>query len=94
MIRYEDLLLTPKEKSVEILKRLGLSRSSDQIDAAVRNQSFESKKAEFLKSGEKGRAKFLRFGTSGRWREKLPPHLQTRFAEELGDELATWGYFA
>ena len=94
MMRYEDLLSTSKEKSIEILKRLGLSRSSDQIDAVVRNQSFELKKAEFLKSGERGRAKFLRSGTSNRWREKLPPHLQTRFAEELGDELAAWGYFA
>ena len=71
-----------------------MSRSSDQIDAAVRNQSFEFKKAEFLKSGERGRAKFLRPGTSGRWREKLPPHLQARFAKELGNELAAWKYFA
>ena len=94
MIRYEDLLSTPKEKSVEILNCLGLSRSSDQIDAAVRNQSFEFKKAEFLKSGERGRAKFLRSGTSGRWREKLPEQAKQRFRAALANELAAWGYTA
>ena len=58
------------------------------------NQSFERKKEALLRSGETGRAKFLRVGKSGQWREKLPAHLQARFAEDLGAELARWGYSA
>ena len=60
----------------------------------MQNQSFERKKETLLRSGETGRAKFLRVGKSGQWREKLPAHLQARFAEELGAELAEWGYSA
>ena len=92
IIRYEDLLAAPEEQSTRILRHLGIERRPEQIAAAVRNQSFERKKDALLRSGETGRAKFLRVGRSEQWREKLPVHLQRRFAEELGSELAAWAY--
>ena len=94
IIRYEDLLVTPVEQSGRILRHLGIERSAEAIAAAVENQSFERKKEALLRSGETGRAKFLRVGKSGQWREKLPAYLQARFAEDLGAELARWGYSA
>ncbi len=92
IVRYEDLLARPEEEAERILRHLGLERSGPRIAAAIENQSFERKKQTFLRSGETGRAKFLRVGKSGQWREKLPAHLQRRFVEELGPELAEWGY--
>ena len=92
ILRYEDLLGAPGEQSSRILGYLGIERTPEAIAAAVQNQSFERKKETFLRRGETGRAKFLRVGKSGQWREKIPPHLQARFAEELGDALAARGY--
>ncbi len=94
LIRYEDLLATPEEQSRRILQHLGLERSAAEIAVAVENQSFDRKKETLLQSGETGRAKFLRVGRSGQWREKLPARLQRRFADELGADLARWGYSA
>ncbi|HEY5035502.1 MAG TPA: sulfotransferase domain-containing protein, partial [Chthoniobacterales bacterium] len=94
IVRYEDLLAEPEEEARRILQHLGLERSPNEIAIAVANQSFARKKAALLESGETGRAKFLRVGKSGQWREQLPTPLQVRFAEELGAELADWGYFA
>jgi hypothetical protein len=92
IVRYEDLLASPEEQATRILHHLKIERTPAQIATAVRNQSFERKKEVFLRRGETGRAKFLRVGRSEQWREKLPANLQRRFAEELGTELAEWGY--
>ncbi len=94
IVRYEDLLTQPEKEAARILRRLGLERAPEAIAAAVRNQSFELKKAALQQGGETGRAKFLRVGKSEQWREKLPLHLRRRFAEALGPELAAWGYSA
>jgi hypothetical protein len=92
IVRYEDLLANPEDQSLRILQHLGIERTPEQITTAVQNQSFAQKKEALLRMGETGRAKFLRVGKSGQWREKLPAHLQARFATELGSELATWNY--
>ncbi|HEX3817106.1 MAG TPA: sulfotransferase domain-containing protein [Chthoniobacterales bacterium] len=92
IVRYEDLLAQPEADARRILQHLGLERSPNEIATAVANQSFARKKAALLESGETGRAKFLRVGRSEQWREQLPAHLQRRFAEALGAELAAWNY--
>jgi len=92
IIRYEDLLYSPLDQCLAILRHLGLKRTGDEITRAVQNQSFARKKQTLLERGETGRAKFLRAGTSGQWREQLPPDLQQRFAKELGPELEFWNY--
>jgi hypothetical protein len=94
IVRYEDLLAAPEEQMARILRHLEIESSTEAIATAVRNQSFERKKNALLQSGETGRAKFLRVGKSGQWRDKLPPHLQARFADELGRELVAWNYSA
>ena len=94
IVRYEDLLAAPEEQAARILRHLGIERTREAIATAVRNQSFERKKDALFQSGETGRAKFLRLGKSGQWRDKLPPHLQARFASELGRELIAWNYSA
>ncbi len=92
IVRYEDLLGQAETECARILRHLSLERSDAEISRAVANQSFVRKKETFLEKGETGRAKFLRVGKSGQWREKLPLHLQRRFSEALGPELARWGY--
>ncbi len=94
IVRYEDLLAAPEAECARILRYLDLQRTAEQIAIAVRNQSFAQKKESLLAEGETGRAKFLRVGRSGQWREKLPAHLQHRFSEALGPELAKWRYSA
>ncbi len=92
IMRYEDLLATPEREAARILQALGIDRSPAESATAIAHQSFDRKKAALLESGETGRAKFLRVGQSEQWREKLPAHLQKRFAQQLGAELAEWGY--
>ena len=92
IVRYEDLLAEPGRECRRILRHLGLERTPEEVTNAIENQSFDRKKASFLKEGETGRAKFLRVGKSGQWREKLPVELQRRFAEVLGAQLAKWQY--
>ena len=92
IVRYEDLLASPENECRRVLAHLGLERAPGDIATAIEHQSFARKKQTLLDQGETGRAKFLRAGTSEQWREKLPPHLQTRFAEGVGHDLARWGY--
>ena len=92
IVRYEDLLATPAVEASRILRHLGLERTAPEIATAIDIQSFERKKEALLERGETGRAKFLRVGKSGQWRQNLPANLQVRFASELGDEMAKWGY--
>jgi hypothetical protein len=92
IFRYEDLLATPLEECVRVLRYLGIARSHDEIARAVENQSFTRKKQVLLEQGETGKAKFLRVGRSGQWREQLPAALQQRFAHELRQELEFWKY--
>ncbi|MEO8044256.1 MAG: sulfotransferase domain-containing protein [Spartobacteria bacterium] len=92
IVRYEDLLSRPAEEAARILQHLGLERSDAAIAAAIEQQSFARKKEKLLEQGETGRAKFLRVGKSEQWREKFPPRLQARFAQELGPALRQWSY--
>ncbi|HEY3663098.1 MAG TPA: sulfotransferase domain-containing protein [Chthoniobacterales bacterium] len=94
IIRYEDLLARPEPEAARILQRLGFKRTAQEVAGAIENQSFARKKQRLLEQGETGRAKFLRVGKSEQWRENLPPHLQARFASDLGDELRRWSYSA
>jgi hypothetical protein len=83
MISYEAMLAEPEEQSCGILQYLGVQRSAAEIATAVRNQSFDVKKSEFLQKGERGRAKFMRIGKSGQWRDKLPERAKQLFARHL-----------
>ena len=94
IIRYEDLLATPEEQSARILRHLGIERSADGDCGGGGKPIIRAQERSASREGETGRAKFLRVGKSGQWREKLPAHLQARFTEELGAELARWGYSA
>ena len=94
IVRYEDLLATPVEQAGRILRHLGIERTPEQIATRGTKPIVRTQKGNASAAGETGRAKFLRVGKSEQWREKLPAVLQQRFAEELGMELAEWGYFA
>lgn len=78
-VRYEEMLEAPEQNCRAILDYLKIERTAEQIQQAVERQSFATKKAEFLRRGERGRAKFLRVGRSGQWRDKLPAQAKQMF---------------
>lgn len=94
MVRYEDLLDHPVEESVRILDHLGMAREPAQIEDAVRKQSFEVRKQNFLEAGDEENAEFLRAGTSGRWQGALSEEQLTAIEEVLGEDLQALGYTA
>lgn len=75
-----------------MLEYLGLRRSSDEVRKAVEKQSFEKKKAGFLKTHEIAKAGFMRAGTSGQWRHELTGKQKELFSRTLAVQLKQFGY--
>jgi len=92
VVRYEDLLDHPRQESVRILDHLGIHRDEAEIEAAVRNQSFEVRKQNFLEAGDHKNADFLRSGTSGGWQGALGEPQVAAIERALGNDLRELGY--
>ena len=73
LVQYEKLLESTEHELQRVLHEMGISVDERTIKSAVKNQSFKSKKNDFLKNGDKVNAQFLRSGTSGSWKD-LPLH--------------------
>lgn len=91
-VKYEDLLSQPEHECERILAFLTLRRTDEQIEGAIRNQSFEKKKETFQASNESAKAKFMRVGKSGRWRQELSDMQKKMFEETLSNELRHFSY--
>jgi hypothetical protein len=92
LVKYEDLLANAEYECEKILTYLGVQRQSREILEAIENQSFEKKKAEFLKNGEIEKAFFLRSGKVGQWQEKLSQKQKQLFLSELSEDLSHFSY--
>lgn len=92
LVRYEDLLADPRSECRGILASLGLERSAETIDDAVRRQSFAARKAEFAKSGDAYQFGFLRSGGSEYWRDELTATEKSRFGQQLAEDLRSLSY--
>jgi hypothetical protein len=94
LITFENLLAEPERECKRILEYLSLRRSSDEVRKAVEKQSFDKKKASFLKNHEVAKADFMRVGTSGQWRHGLTREQKELFSKTLAEQLKRFGYSA
>ncbi|NEP08560.1 MAG: sulfotransferase domain-containing protein [Okeania sp. SIO4D6] len=92
VIKYEDLLVNPEAECQRILSSLGIERSTQQIAAAIKNQSFETRKEQFKLSGDNRRYKFLREGKSGGWKQKLTEEQKNFLTNRFFDTLNALEY--
>lgn len=91
-VRYEDLLSAPHRQAAIILDHLGLNRSEESINAAVKTQSFAAKRSEFKAKKQRLKARFMRKGKSKQWCEKLTKVQQDFFRKHFCEELMKYDY--
>jgi len=73
ILKYENLLADTTEECRKILAFLDSKLSSDQLDAIVKNNSFESKKQHYTESQDYFNIRLLRKGKKQQWRDELTP---------------------
>lgn len=92
VVRYEDLLDDPVHEAQRILDSLQLSRSWNQIETAVKKQSFHEKKRQFAENNQTVKAAFLRKGTTGQWKDELTKRQIQKIERAFGDVMRRLGY--
>lgn len=66
--------------------------SDKDLEEAIYVQSFQAKKAEFVKNGDKRRANFMKTGKKGQWQTILSTSQKQAFSSKLSEELKLLGY--
>ena len=94
IIKYEDLLLNPQVECQKILSHIGINRSEEQIDSAIKNQSFKAVKEKSKSSSDKRQKTILRHGRSGAWKEKLTIKQKDFLTNRFFDTLNSLEYLA
>lgn len=92
IIRYKDLLESTMGEAGKLLAYIGIERSHSEIERAVRNQSFEFKKGQFLEQKKKRKADFLRKGEIGQWKTELTKKQINKIEEAFRDIIVKLGY--
>jgi len=100
LLRYEDILISPAEKLSEIAIFLGINVSSDQIDNAVAQSSFERMQSIENKTGHKWGSlknnrldrKFVRSGTAEQWRLGLSVQDSKKILDRWGELMFKFDY--
>jgi hypothetical protein len=107
-IRYEDLVRDPRTVCRQLLQRLGLQRSEQQIDEAVANSSFDRLREieaadireqrigifykPYLHAAIESGRRFMRSGCVGDGINHLSPEQLVRLKQVFGDVAASLGY--
>jgi hypothetical protein len=92
LIKYEDLIECPLVAARLICNHLGIDRTDAHLMRCIKNQSFDNRKSEFVRSGEVGKAKFMRQGGSGGWRASLTARQIAKIEAELSETMLALGY--
>lgn len=92
VIRYEDLLASAVKEAEKLVAYLGMERSRQEIERAVKNQSFDYKKRQFFKAKKEHQANFLRKGESGQWKTELTESQIHKIEEAFHDIMVRLGY--
>lgn len=92
VLRYEDLLDDPEREVRRLLGHLGIERTTTEIWAAIRHQSFAVARQRFLAAGDLARAAFLRAGRHGDWLSALTAEQQAFCWNRFGSTLRTLNY--
>ncbi len=92
MLSYEALKADPLSVARQISGFLSIERSDEELEEAIRNQSFASRKERFLTEKKKNNAGFLRKGKTDSWREEVPEKNLMDIEREIGDFMGPLGY--
>ena len=96
VVRYEDMLATPKRTFGDVTKYLGLKTPRDRLERAIRNSSFNVLKNQEEKFGFTERPahqeRFFRTGTAGQWKKQLTPEQVARICNVHREQMARFGY--
>jgi hypothetical protein len=92
IVCYEQLLKNPIFTIQELLKTLNFNIPEKLIKQAIEEQSFDKKKKEFLKSGDKNRSQFMRKGIDGDWKNFLTKRMEKKIYILHGKMLKKYGY--
>ncbi|XPV67640.1 MAG: sulfotransferase domain-containing protein [Halarcobacter sp.] len=71
IVRYEDLHDNTEKELVRILNELDISFDIDELRQIIQNESFESKKNQFIQNKDFTNAAFLRSGKKDDWKQFL-----------------------
>ena len=96
VLRYEDLLASPKPAFEAVLRLIGAPVDEGVLAQATRFSSFEVLTAQEAATGfrEKGpdQARFFRRGVSGQWRDELAGDIVERITAKHGAVMKRHGY--
>lgn len=86
-VKYEDMLADAPEECSQNLRFLELTRTKEQIETAIANQSFSLRKRQFRVYEESSQVRLMRSGTCGQWKQERSCKQIALFEEVCGDDL-------
>ncbi len=97
VLRYEDMLATPRKAFGGLVKFLGLPDNPARLKKAIRFSSFkelsgQEKKERFVESRRDGKSAFFRQGEVGTWREALSEAQVAKIVDSQGEVMKAFGY--
>ena len=90
-VRYEDLLVRPKEEVKRLLGFLGVDADETLVEHCVSSASFE-KLSRGRERGQEDPSSFYRKGVAGDWKYLFDEHDKQIYKEEAGELLIRLGY--
>lgn len=88
LVRYEDLMMRPRETLTAVLGYAGLDDGADQVEAMLEGAGRR------LPGMDEHRTSADAASSIGRWRRDLEPALVEACERAVGDALEAWGYAA
>jgi Sulfotransferase family len=88
LVRYEDLMMTPRETLAAVLAYAGLDEGADAIEAMLEAAGRR------LPGMDEHRTSADAASSIGRWRRDLEPALVEACERSVGEALEAWGYAA
>ena len=86
VLRYEDLILDPRDTLTDLFAFLGINSSPEAVDSVLERASRETGAMSAHRTASDPRA------SVGRWKDDMSPALQEKCAEVLDDVLEEFGY--
>ena len=96
VMRYEDMLNTPKKTFGALARHLLLDPTPAQLNLAIERSSFDKLQSQEEETGFQEKPehaeRFFREGRAGQWEEVLTPAQVDRIVNDHGEQMALFGY--
>lgn len=91
-VKYESALRDPIKESKRILDFLGIEKNEQEIQEAIKKQSFTSVRKKLQEQNKTGKANFLRKGNAQQWKTAFSKKENQTFIDSLHKELTELDY--